>query len=129
MASANTDRTANLIPWKPGQSGNPNGRPKGIGKRAREIAGGDPDRLLTVLLAIAEDDDAKDSDRIAATREYLDRAWGKAQSFLPAEGDPLELSNVAAAIDKVVDELAGKRAKRTARPSSNGKMAETDTRA
>jgi hypothetical protein len=31
----------NLKPWKPGQSGNPSGRPKGFAARIQELCGGD----------------------------------------------------------------------------------------
>ena len=123
-ATENTDRSANLIPWKPGQSGNPSGRPKGVAKQAREKVGNDPARLLDVLLAVAEDAGAKTSDRIAAAREYLDRGWGKAASYSPVEdGDPLELGDVERTIADLVDELASKREAKAPGPAENGKVA------
>jgi hypothetical protein len=57
--------------FKPGQSGNPGGRPKGIAAKAREHT----DRAVEVLVEGMEDDDHKV--RIAAAREVLDRGWGK----------------------------------------------------
>lgn len=63
--------------WKPGESGNPSGRPKI-----------DPDlvaacRALTlnaveVLKAVMTDDHATPSSRVSAAEAILDRAWGKA---------------------------------------------------
>jgi len=57
--------------WKPGQSGNPSGRPKGIAALARQHK----DKALEVLVAGMEDTDPKV--RITAAKEILDRGYGK----------------------------------------------------
>lgn len=57
--------------FKPGQSGNPGGRPKGIAAQAREHT----EAALTVLVNGMADEDARV--RVAAAREILDRGWGK----------------------------------------------------
>ena len=57
--------------FKPGQSGNPGGRPKGIAAKAREHA----DKALDVLVGALDEEDAKV--RITAARELLDRGYGK----------------------------------------------------
>ena len=57
--------------FKPGQSGNPSGRPQGIAAKARAHT----DRALEVLRDGLEDDDARV--RVAAAKEILDRGWGK----------------------------------------------------
>ncbi len=59
------------MPFKPGQSGNPGGRPRGIAALARAHT----DRAVEVLVEGMEDADHKV--RIAAAREVLDRGWGK----------------------------------------------------
>jgi hypothetical protein len=64
--------------FKPGRSGNPGGRPKGLARTVREVCGGSPLRLAQGLLEIAENPKARDRDRVAAYRELLDRGWGKA---------------------------------------------------
>ena len=107
----NSDGTVrNLRPWKPGQSGNPGGRPKGVARTFREVCGGSPLPLAQILFEIANDPTARNADRIAATRELLDRGWGKAPVFAAIEGaDPLEHDEVTEAIASLVDELSQRR--------------------
>lgn len=62
---------ANLKSWKPGQSGNPGGRPKGIAALAREHT----DSALGVLVAGLKSADERV--QIVAAKEILDRGWGK----------------------------------------------------
>ena len=59
------------IPFKPGQSGNPGGRPKGIAAKAREHT----DKALDVLVSALDDADTRV--QIAAAKEILDRGFGK----------------------------------------------------
>lgn len=65
----------NLKPFKPGQSGNPGGRPKGIAALAREHT----NKAIDVLVAGMDDEDARV--RIAAAKEIIDRGFGKAVSM------------------------------------------------
>lgn len=97
--------------FKPGQSGNPRGREKGIAKRVRDLIGNDPSQILSVMLDIALDEDQKTVDRIMAGRELLDRGYGKAPTHAPVEGgDPLGKSELDEAITGLVDELSARRA-------------------
>jgi hypothetical protein len=101
--------------FKPGQSGNPGGRPKGVARTVREVCGGSPLRLAQGLLEIAENPKANNRDRVAAYRELLDRGWGKAPAFAAMDAsDPLELDDIAREIQQIADEL---RARREARLS------------
>lgn len=61
----------NARKFKPGVSGNPGGRPKGIAAKAREHT----DTALEVLVTGMADTDARV--RVAAAKEVLDRGWGK----------------------------------------------------
>lgn len=88
-----------------------NGRPKGLARSIRELVGDDPARIANVLFDILENPRAKDSDRISAAREILDRGWGKAPSYAPIEGsDPLEETELDVAIRGIVDQLVARRA-------------------
>lgn len=59
------------MPFKPGQSGNPGGRPKGIAAIAREHT----DRAIEVLVEGMESGDERVKQ--AAASAILDRGWGK----------------------------------------------------
>lgn len=101
-------RASNLRPWKPGQSGNPSGRPKGIAAVVKDRVA--PEDLVDILVSVANDPRAKASERIAAVRELADRGWGKAPAFAAIEGaDPLELGAIAQEIQGIADELAARR--------------------
>jgi hypothetical protein len=64
--------------WKPGQSGNPGGRPKAE-KHVRDMAKKMTDRILIELYNIAIDPRPKADMRakVAAAKEILDRGWGR----------------------------------------------------
>lgn len=74
------------------------------------MVGDDPARVANVLFDILEDTSARDTDRIAAAREILDRGWGKAPAYAPIEGgDPLEASELDKAIRDIADQLIARR--------------------
>jgi len=67
-----------------GQSGNPGGRPKSVAL-LRELAQGETEANVRALIAIRDNKRLPAAARIAAVRELLDRAFGKAAQ--PVHGD------------------------------------------
>ena len=79
------ERNTNLMPqWKPGQSGNPGGRPKGksITAELRKLLdkGTTAEDLAEILLKMGKKD-------LAALREVLDRSDGKVTDTHRIEGE------------------------------------------
>jgi hypothetical protein len=62
--------------FKPGQSGNPFGRPK-ADVAIRELARTHTQEALDVLLTILRDPKASSASRVQACNALLDRGWGK----------------------------------------------------
>jgi L-rhamnose isomerase len=86
--------------FMPGQSGNPRGRPKGLAKATRELVGEDGMKLAQLWWDIAKDPMRRDSDRLEASKLLADRGWGKAASFEPVEGDPVDLAALEGAAEE-----------------------------
>jgi hypothetical protein len=63
-------------PWKPGQSGNPGGRPKAVG-HVRDLARLHTAEAIKVLAAIMKNSKASHAARVAAASALLDRAYGR----------------------------------------------------
>jgi hypothetical protein len=79
--------------WKPGQSGNPNGRPredKLAVEMAKKFA---PDAVKALVVALNFK-----GERVAAAKEILDRAYGKPKQVIEGspDGSPLALHLLAA---------------------------------
>ena len=67
-----------------GQSGNPGGRPGGVGE-IREIAREHTEPAIQILVAIMNDADASPSSRVAAATALLDRGWGRPAQTIDAK--------------------------------------------
>ncbi len=77
-------RLRGLKPFRPGQSGNPSGRPKShkeMASRARELGL----QALDIVARIAKDEQVSAAARIRAAKVILDRAFGKVP-----DGDELD---------------------------------------
>jgi hypothetical protein len=75
----------------PGTSGNPGGRPRGLARATRELLGGDGEAIPRLWLSIMNDEKAKTSDRLEASRLLADRGWGKTAVPLWPEEDAANL--------------------------------------
>lgn len=98
-------------PWNKGQSGNPGGRPKGLGESVRKLVGNDGEKLIQALLAIAvgKAEDRKKlfgagvrvslRDRLEAIKQLCDRGWGKPIQSIEhsgPDGGPIESTGLSA---------------------------------
>ena len=72
--------------FAPGQSGNPGGRPKSA--HLSELARAETDACIATLVRIRDSAKAPAAARIAAARELLDRAYGRASQSVALGQDP-----------------------------------------
>jgi hypothetical protein len=92
--------------FKPGVGPPARVRGRGLAKRIRDVIGDDPTGIIEVLHDICLDPRAKETDRIMAARELLDRAYGRSPAFAPIEGgDPLDMSELDRAIVEIATKL------------------------
>jgi hypothetical protein len=74
------------MPFKPGQSGNPGGRPK-LGPNVQELARTHTETAMGTLVAICMDTEASESARVGASQVLLDRGWGKPAQYIAMDHD------------------------------------------
>ncbi len=76
--AGNRSATGRVPPtaWKPGQSGNPKGRPP-VDVHVRDLARAHTEEAIAALVAVATDPAQRGSDRTAAAVALLDRGWGR----------------------------------------------------
>lgn len=79
--------TSGLTPFKPGQSGNPNGRPKKTEaeRAAEKLSRTEAERAMKKIVKLIDSDD--DRVALAAAQHVLDRALGKAVQHTKNETD------------------------------------------
>jgi hypothetical protein len=66
----------------PGASGNPGGRPKGLGRRVRELVGEDGEAIAVYMLSVMRDEKARTADRLEAAKWLADRGFGRSVQTL-----------------------------------------------
>ena len=71
--------------FKPGQSGNPGGRPKEV-VEVRALARAHTNEAVQELRSIMRSADEPASARVAAANSLLDRGWGRAPLAITGEG-------------------------------------------
>lgn len=89
MATGKRDRTANLKPFKKGQSGNPTGRPKGSAGLPARIAAmtNDGQDVLDLYVAIFRGEhELSKRHRMEAAQWLAERMWGKAPQAVEVTG-------------------------------------------
>lgn len=102
---------ANSTTFKPGQSGNPSGRPRLIetpsGRSLRELAREHTMEAMETLIAIALDDQAPAPARISAASAILDRGYGKPTLTVGDEdGNAVSWHEMLSSAQRRVDTLA-----------------------
>src|SRR5262245_7939306 len=75
-------------PFKPGESGNPGGRPRLTPEfvELRDLARRHTGVAIEALVQILKDTNAPASSRVAAASEIFDRGWGRAAATLEHSG-------------------------------------------
>lgn len=93
-------------PFKPGQSGNPAGRPREYG-HVRKLARENTDESINTLVAIMRDEDQPAAARVRACEAILDRGWGRpTQPISGEDGGPIETRNLRELSDEELLALA-----------------------
>jgi hypothetical protein len=68
--------------FRPVQSGNPGGRPKGLARRVRELVGPDGEAVAAFMYDVMTDPKARTADRLEAGRWLADRGFGRADQVV-----------------------------------------------
>jgi hypothetical protein len=83
--------------FRPGVSGNPGGRPKGLGRLVRETVGEDGDVIVQFMTAVMTDRSQRTRDRLDAAKWLADRGFGRAgqveTQLLPSKLDLSKLTD------------------------------------
>jgi hypothetical protein len=94
-----------MAKFAPGVSGNPGGRPKAVGE-VRDLARQHTANVIKRLNKLSKFADT-DAARVAACKELLDRAWGKAPQEIKADVSLSTLTDeqLQAKLKAIVDAL------------------------
>ena len=112
MPAENSEKTARGRPFKPGQSGNPGGRPK-MPEEMRQILREAGPELARKLLAYTEHSNPKIA--MWAITEALDRGYGK----------PVQAQDISFDVDSTADMMA--QIRRVAMEQENDRQRDSST--
>lgn len=82
--------------FRPGQSGNPRGRPKvtlADGRSLSDLAKEHTETALTALISVLKDKRASASARVQAATALLDRGWGRPHQAVAPSSSRLSLAD------------------------------------
>ena len=92
--------------FKPGQSGNPGGRPKAI-QNVVEAAREHSALAITTLADISRDAGQPAAARVAASGILLDRGWGKASQPIVGENGAGIVLQIISGVDREPGQIEG----------------------
>lgn len=83
------------MPFQPGQSGNPGGRPRD-NQRVKLLAQAHTEAAVATLAMVMNSEEAKYGERVAAASAILDRGYGKPAQTIggDAELDPIQVTQI-----------------------------------
>lgn len=94
-----------MAKFSKGQSGNPGGRPKGLGD-IREIARKHTPEAIETLVTVMHNASATDQARVHAATALLDRAWGRPAQTIHASVE--RNAEIDSSLERDLSELLGK---------------------
>lgn len=95
-----------MAKFRPGQSGNPGGRPKCA--HVSELARAQTDACIETLVKIRDNGRAPAAARIAAVKELLDRGYGKARHDVTLASDSERATELVVRWVDVAEEKASR---------------------
>jgi hypothetical protein len=91
--AGNSEKTVKGTPFKPGQSGNPSGRPKvplDLVAKCKDIT----PEVINFWIDLMRDSNEKAADRLRASENIIERGFGKARQAMELTGEdggPVEI--------------------------------------
>lgn len=77
------------MPFEPGKSGNPGGRPR-VAAEIRDLARVHTPAAIKTLVAMMNNKKAPPAARVAASNSLLDRGYGKPTAYTSTEANPFD---------------------------------------
>jgi hypothetical protein len=93
--------------FKPGVSGNPGGRPKGLSRRVRELVGENGEAIAEYMLSVMNDERARTADRLEAGKWLADRGFGRALQALDIDVNQYPVVDLTKVSTEDLDALLG----------------------